>query len=74
MAARRLRATQAAPSCSNPNPNPNPSPNPNPNPNRRLVTISGAPGVGNSCVAVFALNYLAERHYFSDGVIHVEVS
>jgi DNA replication protein DnaC len=38
------------------------------------VTISGAPGVGKSCVAVFALNYLAERHYFSDGVIHVEAS
>ena len=41
---------------------------------RRLVTISGEPGVGKSCVAVFALNYLAERHYFSDGVIHVEAS
>ena len=25
-------------------------------------------------MAVFALNYLAQRHYFSDGVIHVEAS
>ena len=38
------------------------------------MTISGAPGVGKSCVAVFALNYLAERHYFSDGVVYVEAS
>ena len=30
--------------------------------------------MGKSCVAVFALNYLAQRHYFSDGVIHVEAS
>ena len=38
------------------------------------MTISGEAGVGKSCVAVFALNYLAERHYFSDGVLYVEAS
>ena len=39
---------------------------------RRLVTVTGPPGVGKSAVAIAAINYLAERHYYSDGVVYIE--
>ena len=39
---------------------------------RRLVSVTGAHGVGKSAVAVSAINYLAERHYYSDGVVYVD--
>jgi len=41
---------------------------------RRMVSISGCAGVGKSCLAVFALNYLANRHHFLDGAMHVHLS
>jgi len=41
---------------------------------RRLVSVTGHQGVGKSAVAIAALNYLAERHYFSDGVLYVDVA
>uniref|UniRef100_A0A7S2DM31 AAA+ ATPase domain-containing protein n=1 Tax=Haptolina brevifila TaxID=156173 RepID=A0A7S2DM31_9EUKA len=41
---------------------------------RRLVSVTGLPGVGKSAVAIRALNYLAQRGYFSDGVIYVDCS
>jgi len=41
---------------------------------RRLVSVTGEPGVGKSAVAIAALNYLAERYYFSDGVLYIDVS
>ena len=41
---------------------------------RRLVTVTGVPGVGKSAVARAALNFLAERHYFSDGVLYADCS
>ena len=41
---------------------------------RRLVTVTGPQGVGKSSVAIAAINYLAERHYFSDGVVYVDCS
>jgi hypothetical protein len=41
---------------------------------RRLVSVTGAPGLGKSALALSALNYLAQRHYFSDGVLYVDVS
>ena len=41
---------------------------------RRLVSVTGEAGVGKSAVAVAALNYLAERHYFSDGVMYIDCS
>ena len=31
-------------------------------------------GVGKSAVSIAAINYLAERHYFSDGVVYVDCS
>ena len=41
---------------------------------RRLVSVTGEVGVGKSAVAIAALNYLAERHYFSDGVLYIDAS
>ena len=41
---------------------------------RRIVSISGCAGVGKSCLAVFALNYMVDRHHFLDGVIYVHIS
>lgn len=38
------------------------------------VTVTGEPGIGKSAVAIAAINYLAERHYFSDGVLYIDVS
>lgn len=39
---------------------------------RRLVTIAGPRGVGKSAVAVAAIDYLATRRHFSDGVVYVD--
>ena len=41
---------------------------------RRLVSVTGTAGVGKTAVAIAALNYLAQRHYFSDGVVYVDSS
>jgi hypothetical protein len=39
---------------------------------RRLVSVTGPAGVGKTAVAVAGLNYLAQRHHFSDGVVYVD--
>ena len=39
---------------------------------RRLLSVTGPAGVGKSAVVIAAINYLAERHYFSDGVVYVD--
>lgn len=41
---------------------------------RCAVSITGEHGIGKSAVAIAALNYLAERHYFSDGVLYIDAS
>jgi len=41
---------------------------------RRLVSVTGPSGVGKSAVAIKGLNYLADRQYFSDGVVYVDCS
>lgn len=41
---------------------------------RRLVSVVGPPGIGKSAVSLAALDYLAQRHYFSDGVLYIDIS
>jgi hypothetical protein len=39
---------------------------------RRLVTITGDAGIGKSAVAVAAMNFLASRRHFRDGLVYID--